>query len=406
MLYYEIKKVFARTGTWTALLILAAALGITCYFAVNGIDYVNEQGETEHGIAAVHKLRKEKLAWEGTLTEEKIAEVILENARIIATPEYQSTVTRKKEIAYSWEQGYADIRRLIVNAFCSFREYDYYIVNSLKPEDAQSFYPNRITHLKEWLDSEAKYMYSDEEKAFLIGSYETLETPLYYTYADGWKQLLEYSPTVLMLLTMILGFLAAGIFAGEFSYKADAVFFSTCHGRKKAVKAKIGAGFVIVTGVYWIVWILYTAIVLGILGSGGVDCAIQVSYWKSFYHITYWQLYLLTAIGGYVGCLFMLFLTMFVSAAAKSAAVAVIVPFALIFLPSFLSGSNLRSINSVIGLLPDQLLQMGRAISYFNLYHIGGRIVGAAGILLTLYSVLTIALAPGIYHVYRRAARR
>lgn len=51
--------------------------------------------------------------------------------------------------------------------------------------------------------------------------------------------------------------------------------------------------------------------------------------------------------------------------------------------------------------LPDQLLQTGAALNMFNLYSIGGRIVGAVPILLTVYTLLTICLWPIIYKVYR-----
>lgn len=51
--------------------------------------------------------------------------------------------------------------------------------------------------------------------------------------------------------------------------------------------------------------------------------------------------------------------------------------------------------------LPDQLLQTGTALNMFNLYSIGGRIVGAVPILLTVYTLLTVCQWPIIYEVYR-----
>lgn len=51
--------------------------------------------------------------------------------------------------------------------------------------------------------------------------------------------------------------------------------------------------------------------------------------------------------------------------------------------------------------LPDQLLQTGAALNMFNLYSIGGRVVGAVPILLTVYTLLTVCLWPIIYEVYR-----
>lgn len=408
MLRYEIKKIFVRTGNRLALLLLVFALGITCYFAICGYGtaYVNGEGESEHGLWAARKLKEERLVWSGWLTEEAIAAVIEENGKIIATKEYQSENVKENNIAYGWGQGFDDIRSLINRSFCSFRSYDYYRINSLSPADAGAFYPNRTAHLREWLDTEAKEMYTAEEKAFFIRQYEAMETPLYYTYMTGWEKLFELAPTILMLNMLILGVVVAGIFSGEFSMKADAVFFSSCHGRGAAVRAKLLAGFVTVTGVYWIVWGLYTGIVLGILGADGADCMIQTgdTGWKSFYNISYGQLYWIVTLGGYVGTLFLMFVTMLVSAWAKSAVPAVVAPFVLLFVPGFLSGSSWPVVSKVLGLMPDQLLQMNMVVNYFNLYHVGGKIAGAAGILFVLYGVLTAVLMPVVYQIYKRSA--
>lgn len=94
-------------------------------------------------------------------------------------------------------------------------------------------------------------------------------------------------------------------------------------------------------------------------------------------------------------------LTMFVSAKSKSAVLAVIVPFILIFIPSFVGGIDSPIINQVLGLLPDRLLQVSTAIHYFDLYQIGGKVLGAIPVILILYSVLSIILLPIINHEYR-----
>ena len=107
-------------------------------------------------------------------------------------------------------------------------------------------------------------------------------------------------------------------------------------------------------------------------------------------------------LGGYLGCLFMLLLTMWVSAKTDSAVAAVIVPFVLLFLPSFLSGSSVVLLNKILGVLPDQLLSMGQVVEYFNLYEIGGKVVNAAVILLAVYPVLTCLLIPVLYRTYRK----
>ena len=408
MVYYEIKKILSKTSNKIAVICLACLLFLVCFFAISGVDYVNENGETEHGIAAAEKLRDRKKEWTGLLTEEKIRQVIEANTAINQTEESRSADIRKNNIAYGWKQGFSDIRMLLVYSYGEFRDYDYYLPDSLVPEDAPLFYMNRTKHLKDWLDKEGKEQFSEEEKEFLVEKYGEMEVPLYYDYADGWKQLFLYAPTLLMILVLILGFLAATIFSCEYQYKANAVFFTAYHGRGKAVSAKIKAGFLLITAIYWIMVFLYMGIVLGVLGTDGAGCYIQTGSggWKSFCNITYWQEGVLVFAGGYVGCVFMLFLTMLVSAACKSAVVAVMVPFILIFIPSFFSGIRFSLVNKIIGLMPDQLLQMNMSVVYFNLYHIAGKIVGAAGILLVVYSVLTMLIWPLIYRIYSKAQMR
>lgn len=406
MTYFEIKKVFVRRGSRCALLVLAGLLVLVCYFMLGEARWVNEEGVTERGIAAVRKLREEKQAWAGPLTEEKIRQVIEENHRINETLEGRSEEIQKQDIAYSWKQGFHDIRRLVNASYGKFQETDYYTMDSLRPDQAGDFYANRIRNLREWLSEKGAGAdaFSEREKQFLLDRYEELETPILYDYQDGWQSLFRWSPTVLMITTMVLGFLCAGIFSEEFRLKASAIFYSAYHGRGRAVKAKLRAGFLIVTGIYWAVMALYSGIVFVIFGTGGMRCPIQSALegWKSFYRMDNGQEFLLILVGGYLGCLFMTALVMLVSAALKSSLVAVLVPFVLIFLPSFVGGIETPWMSKLLGLLPDQLLQLNMSVRLFQLYGLGKWIVGAIPLLLVLYLALTLVLVPIIYRAYRK----
>lgn len=184
MLRYELKKIFVKPSGKIALLLLAVLLGVVCWFATD-VGFINEQGERETGIQAMRKLRDVRKEWAGELTEERLVEVISENARINALPGYWGDDGWATDAGYGWKQGIADISNMLCRAFGKFREFDYRIVNSLKPEDAEQFYEKRIEQLKEWLDGEAVDQFSDQEKEFLIHRFEELETPLYYDYMSG-----------------------------------------------------------------------------------------------------------------------------------------------------------------------------------------------------------------------------
>lgn len=401
---YEIKKVFSKAGSKIAIVLLFAFMAITCFFAMD-VSYVDENGNSRSGSAAVSQLKAVQKEWQGCLDEEKIRKVIAENRRIRRTPEALSQNVIENNIAYGWGQGIEEIRNLLNCSYAEgFREHDYYRADSLTEEAAVDFYKNRTMLLKEWLQNEAKDQFSAGEKEYLINQYESLNIPIDYDYMAGWRQLFEFAPTIVMLTMLILGYLVAGIFSNEFTWKSDAIFFSSVYGRNKAVLAKIKAGFLIVTIVYFLAFFAYTGIVLLYLGVDGWQLAVQANWtsWKCFYNITNWQKYLLIAAGGYIGCLFISLLGMFVSAKAKSSVLAVMVPVILIFIPSFIANIDTPVVNKIIGLLPDQLLQISTALNYFNLYSIGGKIIGGVPVMIALYAVLAVISLPLLYRTYRR----
>lgn len=401
---FEIKKVFLRRGNQIAVALLAVLLCVVCFFAGN-ISYVNESGETETGFGAVKKLREEQKKWSGPLDEAKIRKVIEENNKISQTPEAQSDDFQENDKAFHKKQGFLEIRNLLNYAYAEgFRDYNYFRADSLKPEDASKFYENRIVLLKEWLSGEGKALFSETEKEYLIKKYESLQTPFFYDYVEGWKQLFLYFPTILMILMLVLGYLISGIFAREFQWKADSILFSSMYGKNKAVSAKVKACFYIVTGIYWCTVLLYTGAVLLYLGADGAFCPVQAnsSGWKSFYEMTNMEKYILCAVGGYLGCLFISFLTMLVSGKTKSSVAAVVLPFVLLFLPSFLSNINHPAAAGILGLLPDRLLQLAQGTANFTLYEIGGKVLDGIFLLFPVYSVFCALLLPVLKRMYRK----
>ena len=150
--------------------------------------------------------------------------------------------------------------------------------------------------------------------------------------------------------------------------------------------------------------LLYTGAVLLYLGADGAFCPIQAnsSGWKSFYEMTNVEKYVLCAVGGYLGCLFISFLTMLVSGKTKSLAAAVILPFVLVFLPSFLSNINNPAVAEILGLLPDRLLQLAQGTANFTLYEIGGKVLDGIFLLFLVYSAFCALLLPVLKRMYRK----
>lgn len=403
MIIFEIKKIFSRTGSKVGLLVLLLTLVVSCYLAIKYTTYVDEEGNQFTGIAAVNSLQEEKEKWIGLVTEDYLKQVIRENNEINAVHPYDASDPVSSDIGYSLSQGFDDIKIMINCAFGEFRSYNFLRVDSVTEDEVGNLYENRIRNVKTWLSSDdAKNQYSEAEKEYIIGNYETLETPFYYEPADGWIAALEYASTVIVLTMLVLSFFVSGIFSGEFQWKADSVFFSAKYGRNRGTLSKIAAGIIVVTVVYWTMILLYSLIVFGVYGTSGANCAIQTSLggWKSLYHMTFFQEYLLMIVGGYVGVLFILLLSMLVSAKTRAGVIAVTIPFIMIFIQSFFGG--FPNLTDVLGLLPDQLLQMNMPINTFVLYEIGEKVLSSVPILMTVYPILCIILLPSIYHVYHK----
>ena len=407
MIRYEFKKVLGRTSGKIALLVLAGLVAISCWLAVSRVEWVNAQGVTEYGPAAAAKLRAAQNEWRGTLDTEKLASAIAEFQRINATPEAQSDDVVQRNIVYSREQGLEDIRNLLAHAFADgFRSYNYYTADHLTPDQAPQFYDNRVRLLKEWLYDEndvANDLYSPEEKAWIIAQYEALETPFEYEYCLGWQKLCDTSETVISFTAIILGYLMAVLFAGEFRWRTEAVFFASALGRTRANAAKIKAGIALTTLLYWLAIGLYTAFVLLYTGADGANCPVQLGAWKSPYNLTFLQAYALGVLGGYLGCLFIALFTMWVAARTRLTVFATTAPFLLIILPQFAGDLPFKGAAKALALFPDRLLKLTLAMNYFDLFSVFGRVVGALPVVIGLYALLTLLLLPIVYLQYRRA---
>ena len=404
MTFFELKKIFVKSSSKIALFILVGVIIVLSFLTIGSIEYVDSSGNHHTGITAYNKLADAKEAWKGNVTESVLEKVIEENSQINTSEEYLSKDVNENNIAFSKKQGFADIKEMINMSFSDFQEYDYYKADSVSTAELKDFYSNRVESLKKWLYSDSiSDTFSETEKAYLISKYEQIETPFYYEYAGSWVAMLDYLPSFIMLISLIGAFLVAGIFSDEFRQKADSIFFSTKHGRQKAIKSKINAGFICITTIYWIPLAIYSMIVFICLGTDGANCLIQTGLgnWKSFYNITFLQEYILTIIGGYIGVLFMLTLSMLISAKTRSSVVAVTTPFILLLIPSFLS--NFPVLSKILGILPDQLLQISSAVNNFNLYQIGEKVIGAIPILFIVYLIFYFLLVPFLYRTYKKA---
>lgn len=400
MLQFEIKKVFSKFKNRVAMVVLLIMMIATCILTLNRVEYVDADGNASSGIAAARNLRSEQNKWAGYLTEDVFAEVVKENERINNSKEALSDDIKEQDKAYAKKQGISEIVTLINSAFSEWRDYNYYAIDNISAKEAKQVYEKRISALKGYLDS-GEETFTDAEKEFLIQRYENLKTPFYYEYAGGWAALLQNISTFILMLALVIGFFVSGIFSDEFQIKADSIFFSSKLGRNKAVVSKVGAGFLITTVLYVGFMLLYTVIVLLMLGADGANCPIQLDLWRSAYNITFFQAWLLIVAGGYVGTLFAAVISMIVSAVSRSTATAVIVPFVILCAFPFLS--RIITLPGICSFFPDQLLEVYLSVKDFELVELGGKVMSVATVTIPAYMIMCLFLLPVLYRIYKKS---
>lgn len=391
---FEIKKLFRNKKNKIMILCLIIYLLAMVINNISNVAYVNANGETIEGINAVIKLRAEKEKWNGELTIDTVKKVINNNKEINNNPNYLSNNGELSDAGYYYLQGSQDLRKMINRSFGGMQNYDYYLINTLGESQADKFYENRVNAIEEWLSrSDVKDHYSKDEKNYIIKQFNSMESPIYYSYMDGWKKIIAFLPTLLYAVTIISCIIVANIFTVEYEKKAAPVFFSTFKGRDKAISSKILAALVVVSALYFISVFFILLLFLGVFGTEGANCVIQANpdYWFSMYNITNIQAVAIILVMGFIGCLFMVSITLYMASLTRSSNIAVIFSFLLIMGTGvFGQLFDSSSISKIMNFFPDKLFMGNTLLNQYNILKIANNNVDFIIVLLIIYSVLLV----------------
>lgn len=411
MVWYEIKRILLRPSCQIALLLLLLMSGRFCIQVMWGSEsayWINEDGQMEIGYNAMQKLRVAQAEWSGELNQELLEKVLAELKQAESEGEAHP---EDPDYAFKRCQGLQHIRSLMNQAFKSdyiWKYEDYYLTETVDEKQLSNFYENRVTQLRNWLYDENSVAYSwfsEAEKQYLIRNYESLETPFEVDYTTGWDMAYRVSYYIILYGSIFATFLISGIFANEFRWKADSVYFSTALGRKRGTLAKLTAGFLLTTVVYWGILLTVNLLVLSCMGFDGGNCPIQTNYkyWNSIYNLTFSQKQLLALGDGYLLWMFLSALVMLVSAASRSVSLAVTIPSLLMLGTSFLERNGyVNSVSKIMLLFPHNMANVEYASRHIVLYSVFGNIVPPITIQRVMYPCITLVLAILCYQIFRR----
>lgn len=209
-----------------------------------------------------------------------------------------------------------------------------------------------------------------------------------------------YVVTYSIILAVLMGVLASGIFSEEITLKADAIFFSSKYGRNKAIKTKIIAGLITSTGIYWTGMCLFTVISLALMGTSGSHTLMSMMNSYTIYNVTYGQAFYIMMFAGYIANLLATTVSMLVSAIMGSPNIAICIPFFLFCIMPF--AGRLGGGKGIFLLTPDQLNNFQEIMKVNHIYQIGGLVTNQLTMILMIYVVINITLIPLIYFIYKK----
>ena len=393
MVKYELKRIFTKRMNRLLLAVAVIISVVMSVFAVTSEWYVDSEGINHETPDAIRRLTQDKNQWKGELTGDVIAQIVADRQEIAR--DYPDDVP---DTVYGERiQAYSDITQMVDTILGGDEGYSPGALQGITTDQAKDIYSIREQYIEQLIQ---KYGDTPEKQEFLRTQYEKTDTPFYYEPADSWDNMRLYATTYGIILVVLIGFLAAGIFADEFSLKADAVFFSCRYSRTKAVRSKILTGLLMATVIYWVGMALLSGISFAVMGVSGFNTPYQVDSPYCIYNMTFGQEYLIILVCGYIASLLSASVAMLVSAKTHSANIAVCIPFILFCVSPFIGRALPFGI--FFQLTPDQLLNILNCAREPYIYQIGSLVFRQIPFVMLFYTLVAAVFLPVIYQCFRR----
>ena len=394
MLKYELKRIFTKRLNRVLITIGLALSVILSFLAATSNRFVSPQGHLETGISATRKVVADKNRNKGLMTPKRISELITQDQRVFR--EYKDKGESDKIYGTSIQQ-YLDVEQLVSYILTGNEDYNPSVYLDVNPKKLLNIYKIREAKIQKLIRQNGK---TEEQRKYLKAQYDKISTPYQYEAPDSWDTMQLYVVTYSIVLAVLMGVLASGIFSEEITLKADAIFFSSKYGRDKAIKTKISAGLITSTGIYWIGMCLFTVISLTLMGTSGSHTLMSILNSYTIYNVTYGQAFYIMMFAGYIANLLATTVSMLVSAIMGSPNIAICIPFFLFCIMPFVG--RIGGGKGIFLLTPDQLNNFQEIMKVNHIYQIGGFVTNQLALMVLIYVVVNLVLIPVIYSAYKR----
>lgn len=399
---FELKKIIRRKSTTIGIIILSVLFIISFIIQFSDEMY----GENYTGLAAISKRKEAFNNLSGDLTENKLSEIIGIHNELRNNPKNlhidEFNLSGLNDFAYFkyWEK-YENIDLLLTKANSPIGFIDFEIMNKLTPKDSKEFYLERQDKIAEFIDNNG---YSSKEKVMELAS--NMNTPLYYSYSDGWRNLLsEIDDAAGIYILTIICMCIAPLFSSEYQTQVDSIILSTKYGRDKLIMAKFKASFIFITILYFASISLIAGLRLFTYGFDGWNCNIQTSasYWYSMYNINFLQAFLLATLLGYIASLVIMSIVMLISAKLKTPFTTIIVSLLILFITSFVDTNSLpKLLGYVIDLFPLNMTHITSVLNNYKFYDLFGTLIAQPWMMVIISAISIIILLTLSYKTFSK----
>ena len=192
------------------------------------------------------------------------------------------------------------------------------VVDELSNEEINLFLENRLRTISRRLDESTRFTYTEEEKERFLERAGKL-TSLTIGYAEGWKVLNRDMGSFLPLVMLMVSFLLMPLFADDTQNKMKELSRSTRNGKRQLAMARFISAFIISSMFYLLAMFCFFFIKMLPFGFAGGSEAIQsnAATFFSVFSITYLEQFLLNCLRGYVTLIFVVALTILISATTE-----------------------------------------------------------------------------------------
>lgn len=276
----ELYKILRRRFLWGWLGVLAVFFSLWFWGTMVGEENTVVDGVRYTGLEAIARDREIAAQWRGTLTMEKLYDML--NTYGMAVNEGADWETPRTG---NWVSRYAT--------------------------DMMTDFLQREDH------SAAAFLTEDA----LLGLADKLEQyQPYFCYMENQDFFLEMNCTVNLVLMLLIILVLSSTFTEEYQCRTAALLLTCAKGKTEILRAKLAAALVFAEGLYILADSLLLAAFLAVYGTDGLCAGASLISWvgvRSYQSLAFWQVYLIGFLWGMLGIFLMTVTALLFSAGSR-----------------------------------------------------------------------------------------